>query len=246
MTTTHPYFDGAPHPMAISHAGDTDSSEHGGSLAAYRLAHEHEFRWFQVDVVPIGGGRLGSAHAVFGRKRAWEDLTIEQVSKEVGRDVTTLNDLLDEFPDVKFNVEVKSRRAEAAVTALLEQPGAIGRVCISSPFHRGMSRRLRKRFGDSVCLAAPLADGGLIGLPLWPFRRVRHDTAQVWLPMIRSRKLVARVRTTGMRFQIWTANSATAIDRAVALGVTGIITDRHELLRDRLVDAGLWSEEVEP
>lgn len=240
----HPYFDGAPLPIAISHAGDSDSGHHNGSRQAYRLAYEHGFRWFQVDVVTIGGGgtgdQLASGHTVFGRNRAWESMSIEEISASVGREVPLLADLLAEFDDVKFNVEVKSRRAEAALRDLLRQPGVIERVCISTPFHRGLSRRLRHEFGDEVCLAAPLVDGGLVGTSLVPFGRIRHDVCQVWLPLARSRRQVQRVLQQGMRFQVWTANSVTAIDRCVRLGVTGIITDRHAMLRQRLVDVGKW------
>ncbi len=240
QSTIHPYFDGAPSVMAMSHAGDSDTGHHNGSLKAYELAHDHAFRFFHVDVVAIGGSELASAHAIFGRRRSWEKCSIEEVSAEVGRQVSTLSSLVNALPDGRWNIEVKSRRAEYALIQLLEQPGVIDRVCVSSPFHRGMSRRLRQRFGNAVCLAAPLLDGGLLGLPIWPFRRVRHDAVQVWWPTVWSGTLVKRVVATGTRFQVWTINSPKRIDRMLALGVTGIITDRHQLLRDRLTIKGVW------
>lgn len=240
-TRLHPYFDGAPSPIAISHSGDTDSGARAGSRDAYRLAYENGFRWFQVDVVLIGGDQLVSAHTVFGRRRAWENLSIEEVSASAGHEVSLLSDLLDEFDDVKFNVETKSRCTESALRSLFARPGVLERVCLSTPFHRRLSRRFRHEYGDDVCLAAPLIDGGLIGVELVPFRRVRHDVCQVWLPLARSRRVVERALRRGMRFQVWTANSVKAIDHCLHLGVSGIITDRHKLLRQRLRDTGRWS-----
>lgn len=237
----HPYFDPDGPPLAISHAGDTDHGDPGGSVTAYQRAADVGFRWFQVDVVAIGHGDLASAHAVTGRKRRWESMSIAEVSEATGHPVPTLAQLLDGFPGAHWNIEVKSRAVLDGLLPLLRRPGVLDRVCVSAPFHRGIVRRLRSEFGDAICLCAPLVDGGLFGFPLWPFRRTRADAVQVWWPLLRSRRLVARVRSRGLGVQVWTVNTPTRADRLLDWDVTGLITDRHEMLRDVHAARGWWA-----
>lgn len=238
----HPYFDPDGPPLAISHAGDTDHGDPAGSLAAYRRAAEQGFRWFQVDVVAIGEGQLVSQHAVFGRRRAWEGLDPEAVGEIVGHPVPTLVDLIEAFPDGHWNIEVKSTAVLPGLLDVLGAPGVLDRVCVSAPFHRSISRRLRDEFGERVCLCAPLVDGGLIGLPLTGWHRIRHDAVQVWSPLARSRWLVGRVRSRGVGFQVWTVNRRRRARRLLAWDVTALITDRHALIADEFRARGWWPD----
>ena len=229
-------------PLAISHAGDTDHGDPACSAAAYRRARDLGYRWFQVDAVAIGGGVLVAQHAVAGRRRSWEHLDVATVSARAGRPVATLEALLAQFPDACWNIEVKARVTIPGLVDLLRRPGVLERVCVSSPFHRSIGRALRAEFGDRVCLCAPLVDGGLLGLPLWPFGRVRHDVVQVWWPLVWSRRVIARVRSRGLMFQVWTVNPTRRAHRLLRWGATGLITDRHEALRDGYRTLGCWPD----
>ncbi|MCB1005854.1 MAG: hypothetical protein KDB35_16850, partial [Acidimicrobiales bacterium] len=117
-------------------------------MAAYRRARALGYRWLQVDAVAIGDGVLVAQHAVAGRRRSWEHLDANAVSDHAGRPVATLEALLGEFPDVCWNVEVKSRATLAGLVRLLREPGVLDRVCVSSPFNRSIGRALRAEFGD--------------------------------------------------------------------------------------------------
>lgn len=236
----HPALQRFDLPLAVSHAGDTDHGDPAGSVAAYRRARELGYRWLQVDAVAIGDGVLVAQHAVAGRRRSWEHLDAAGVSDLAGRPVATLEALLAECPDVCWNVEVKSPATLAGLVRLLRRPGVLERVCVSSPFHRSIGRALRAEFGDRVCLCAPLLDGGLLGVPLWPFGRVRHDVLQVWWPLVWSRRVILRARSRGAMFQVWTVNRPRRARRLLRWGATGLITDRHEALRDVYREQGCW------
>jgi glycerophosphoryl diester phosphodiesterase len=211
-------------PYVISHFGETSGGASRGSLEAYRQALAGGGRWIQVDVVAVGGGTLVSSHAVFGRRRAWEHLAPHQIEDDHGAP-PTLASILAELPDALVNIEVKSRRVFDGLVAVLSEPGVLERVCVSTPFHRGMSRELRARFGDAVCLCAPLFDGGLTGFRLVPWGRVRHDVIQIWWRLLVSRWVVHRATRRGHTVQVWTVNRAARARRLCRWGVTGLITD---------------------
>ena len=238
----HEFFDNDGFPVAMSHGGDDHQPGlRTGTLPAYQRAHEIGFRHFQVDVVLIGDGRLVSMHAVTGRKRRLEHLDLEQVIATVGHEVTAVDELVERFDDVRWNFEIKSKHALAALIDLIERYGLQRRCCVGAPFSTPILRRVRHRFPD-IATCTSLREGSLIGRPLLPTRNRGGDTVQMWWPMILGDWMLRPARTRGQRFQVWTVNDVDRAARLLDLGATGLITDDHEELRDFLRQRNAWKE----
>jgi glycerophosphoryl diester phosphodiesterase len=45
---------------------------------------------------------------------------------------------------------------------------------------------------------------------------------------------VRRARAAGLDLYVWVVNDVSAFDRLVAWGITGVVTDRPDLLRSRI------------
>ena len=54
------------------------------------------------------------------------------------------------------------------------------------------------------------------------------------------RGFVDRAHASGRQVHVWTIDERAEIEEMLALGVDGIITDRTDVLREVLLERGLW------
>jgi len=242
MGAVHPFYDNGGRIVAISHAGDSTTGARPGSIAAYQAARELGYRYFQIDVIKIGGNELVSGHAILGRKFSWENQSFESL-RASGQQIDRVADIIEAIPDGRWNLEIKSAAAESALAELLRnQPSRDARFGISAPFNRRILKRMRAEFGVSLCTNASLLEGGLVGVPLLPLATQHADAMQVFFPIVRWRSIIARNRAAGIQFQAWPVNSRSEMSRLLDLGIRGLITDDHHLLRDVLIERGEWDQ----
>lgn len=176
---------GEVHGWFASDLGRVVMSHHGGkppgTLTGYQTAYDElQFRWFQLDVVPIRDD-LVALHSLFGRRWGFGRLPLAAVRKRLGYDVVTLTELIQEgvMPEARWNVEVKSRSALPLLKDILRDSDAVPRVMISAPFHPSIGRELRDMFGDDLPLAAPVVEGGALNVRL-RCSGVRYDCRQLY------------------------------------------------------------------
>jgi len=241
MSSIHPFYENGGNVVAISHAGVTSGGAKAGSLDAYLAARELGFRYFQIDVIKVGA-ELVSHHAVWGRRIGWEPKTVDGL-RAAGHVVERVADIVEAIPDGRWNLEIKNRKAEQPLIEYLRtQEDVVHRFGVSAPFHRRLLGRLRAEFGNELCTNASLLEGSLIGVPLIP-QRVQHaDAMQVLFPLVRSRRVIDLCRAKGIQFQAWPVNGREAMERLLDVGVRGIITDDHELLREVLIERDEWEK----
>ncbi len=237
---THQFYDNGGYVVAMSHAGDSSAAP-ASSLAAYQAAFDLGFRYFQIDVVQVAGNELVAGHAITGRQRSWEGSTHSELLDQHPQ-LARVQDLIDAIPGARWNLEIKSSFARHALFELLaRQPNIHGRFAISAPFHGRILKAARQRFGNELCTSASLLEGSLVGQPLIPLSRQHADAVQIMYLLARSRKQIAKRTAEGIQYQPWPVNSEKEMDRLLDLGVTGIITDEHQLLKDVLQRKGLWA-----
>ncbi|WP_309485575.1 glycerophosphodiester phosphodiesterase family protein, partial [Streptomyces sp. WELS2] len=141
MTTPaprHPYLD-HPGPIAFAHRGGAaDGLEN--TVAQFRRAVELGYRYIETDVHATADGRLVAFH----------DATLDRVTDGAGRiadlpwaevrharvagrePVPLFEELLETFPGVRWNVDVKAEPALRPLLELVERANAWDRVCVGS------------------------------------------------------------------------------------------------------------------
>ena len=92
-----------------------------------------------------------------------------------GRPLPRLADLLDAFPDVRFNVDPKADSAVRPLVDLLRTRDALDRVCVASFSDRRL-RWVRAALGEHVCTAAGPRE---IRVALSQLAR----GAEIWIPV---------------------------------------------------------------
>ena len=131
------------------------------SLHAFKEAVALGYRYLETDVHATRDGVLLAFHdrvldRVTDRTGAIAELTYAEVAEARihGLDpIPRLSELLAEFPDARFNVDVKSPRAVALLAATIAEHEAYDRVCVAS-FGIRRLYELRRRLGWRVPSAA--------------------------------------------------------------------------------------------
>jgi glycerophosphoryl diester phosphodiesterase len=153
-----------------------------------------------------------------------------------------MEDLLEAFPDARFNIDCKSNAAVDALVAAIKRSNCGPRVCISA-FDDRRLRRLRVALGPGVCTSlgpAQIAALRFLG-------RTAGGGAAAQVPVKQGRvtlvdeRFVSGAHRRGLQVHVWTIDDADEMRRLLDLGVDGIMTDRPARLRDVLVERGEWS-----
>ncbi|MEU8591381.1 glycerophosphodiester phosphodiesterase [Streptomyces sp. NPDC048664] len=248
----HPYLD-HPGPIAFAHrGGDADGLEN--TLAQFRRAAAAGYRYIETDVHTTADGRLVAFH----------DSTLDRVSDGAGRirdlpwsvvrqarvagsePVPLFEELLDELPEVRWNVDAKAEPALLPLLEIIERRNAWDRVCVGS-FSEARLARAQRMAGPR--LATSYGTGGVLGLRLrsWgvPVALRRSAVAaqvpesQSGVPVV-DRRFVRTAHALGLQVHVWTVNEVDRMHRLLDLGVDGIMTDHIDTLRKVLEERGTW------
>jgi len=258
--TPHPWFIATRPHVVMSHHGRDSASAPDGSLRAILDAYELGYRWFRIDVLPVGMGarvasdvaadvdqgrgstpELISLHAVFGRRRGFTRAPLAEVRRRLGYDVPTLRELLDHpgLRDARWNVEVKSAVALEPLIATLKASPAVSRVMVSAPAHPRIVREVRETFGSLVAVSAPVVHGGSVGRVLL-HPRIAYDSMQVhrWFSASAQR----RHGQAGLPVQSWTLDDHRHLGRCIRTNCHPVVADSDDDTRRALEVLGAWPE----
>ena len=158
--------------------------------------------------------------------RAVKALTRAEIESTLGHQVPTLDEALARFPDLLWNVEIKTMDAVTPTVAVLKRLRA-ARLLITSFRHDAVAAVVRQLDADCGLLVAdkPLSLGGLIGRTE-PLPRLR---TLVWDFEILDEALVEDARRMGWSNFAYGMGTPEEHDACAALGLDGIITDHIEL-----------------
>ncbi|MER6122591.1 glycerophosphodiester phosphodiesterase [Streptomyces sp. NPDC001795] len=248
----HPYLD-HPGPIPFAHRGGAaDGLEN--TVTQFRRAVAAGYRYIETDV-----------HATADRKLvAFHDATLDRVTDGAGRiadlpwedvrqarvagsdPVPLFEELLEEFPEVRWNVDMKAEPALRPLLELIERTNSWDRICVGS-FSEARVRRAQRLAGPR--LATSYGIRGVLALRLrsWgiPVALRRSAVAaqvpesQSGIPVV-DHRFVRTAHAQGLQVHVWTINDADRMHRLLDLGVDGIMTDHIDTLRKVLEDRGTW------
>ncbi|MEU0785490.1 glycerophosphodiester phosphodiesterase [Streptomyces sp. NPDC006173] len=248
----HPYLD-HPGPIPFAHrGGSADGLEN--TLTQFRRAVDAGYRYIETDVHATADGRLVAFHDVSldrvtdGAGRIadlpWEDVRRARVA---GREpVPLFEELLETFPEVRWNVDVKAEPALLPLLDLIGRTDAWDRVCVGS---FSEARVVRAQHLAGPRLATSFGTRGVLNLRLrsWGVpAAVRRSAIAAQVPETQSgvpvvdRRFVRAAHARGLQVHVWTVNEPQCMHRLLDLGVDGIMTDHIDTLRKVLEDRGTW------
>ncbi|MFK0118161.1 glycerophosphodiester phosphodiesterase [Streptomyces sp. NPDC090994] len=254
MTTPirHPYLD-HPGPIAFAHRGGAaDGLEN--TLRQFRRAVETGYRYIETDVHATRDGKLVAFH----------DATLDRVTDGTGRiaglpwsevsharvagsePLPLFEELLETFPEVRWNVDVKAEPALLPFLNLVGRTNSWDRVCLGSFSEARVARaqrlagpRLATSYGTRGVLGLRLCSWGVPGAPRRPAVAAQVPEAQSGIP-VADHRFVRAAHARGLQVHVWTVNEPERMHRLLDLGVDGIMTDHIDILRKVMEDRGVW------
>lgn len=254
-----PFFD-VPF-IAMAHRGGAAIKANRGrenTIHAFRTAVRYGYRYLETDVHATADGRLIAFHddrleRVTDRSGVVANLPWSEVSRAriSGRDpIPLLSEALEEFPDVRFNIDIKADQAIDPLVEVINRQQAWERVCVAS-FSQKRVQRFRKRMGRPVALGTGMS--GVATLRFIPVGSrwvspvigcalqlpISHRVLGMTLPIV-TPALIRRAHKVGAKVHVWTVDDAAAMNRLIDMGVDGLIADRIDVLAAVLKARRLW------
>ncbi|MFE0922156.1 glycerophosphodiester phosphodiesterase [Streptomyces nigra] len=248
----HPYLD-HPGPLPFAHRGGAADGLENTALQ-FRRAVEQGYRYIETDVHTTRDGRLVAFH----------DATLDRVTDGAGRiadlpwaevrqarvagrePVPLFEELLETFPEVRWNVDLKAEPALRPFLELIERANAWDRVCVGS-FSEARVVRAQRLAGPR--LATSYGTRGVLNLRLrsWGVpAALRRSAVAAQVPEAQSgvqvvdHRFVRTAHARGLQVHVWTVNDPERMHRLLDLGVDGIMTDHIDTLRKVMEDRGVW------
>lgn len=255
-----PFFAGAGF-AAFAHRGGATYAPNIGrenTEHAFDEAVELGYRYLETDVHASADGVLFAFHdarldRVSGHSGRIEELTAAEIAEvRIGGvdPVPRLADLLERFPDARFNIDAKAANAVGPLAEEIRRHVAEGRVCVAS-FGAGRLSRLRRLLGPGVASSVSAVGVALYAFLPWLARRLPIPGHALQMPEhqrifgLRVRVLrpsvVSAAHGSGKQVHIWTVDDPESMNRLIDLGVDGIFTDRIDTLKTVLEQRGLWN-----
>ena len=238
------YFDPPP-PRVLAHRGlATEAPEN--TLLAFANAAAVGTAYIETDVHVSSDGVAVVSHdpslaRVAARKVDVAQLTMDELRRidlGYGQGFASLEEALDAFPDLRFNVDVKVAGAVTPTVAALERTRAASRVLLTS-FSDGRRRRLGALVPDAVTSAgrAGVIRSGLAALVgrRGAMERALRGAAALQVPervgpvRLVTRRFVGAAHRAGAEVHVWTVNDPADMTRLLDLGVDGLVTDRADV-----------------
>lgn len=217
--------------LLLAHRG-YHASHPENTMAAFAAATRLGVDGIETDVRVSADGEPVIMHdRVTPRTRAVAELTRREIEHDVGHPVPLLAEVLDAFPGVLWNVEIKNVEALPATLAVLERYIGKRRLFVTSFRHDVVFAIARQIDVDCGLLLAhrPLDVGAIIaGCAAQPRVKVI-----VWDYNIIDAAVLQAVEQAGWRNYVYGAVAPAEHQRCAQLGLAGLITDYPQYILSR-------------
>jgi glycerophosphoryl diester phosphodiesterase len=251
----HPYL-ALEHPLRLAHRGSR-SLWPENTLPAFQGAVDLGYRYVETDVrltldevvVVFHDETVDRVTNGTGRVRDWPLAELRLLDaaygfiaadgfphRGSGVAVPTLEEVLLTWPAVHFNIDIKDRRIEWHVADVVKRLGREDSTLIGA-FSDVRVNRYRRILGERAATSAGPATAAAMWLASRVGAHVRSPVVAYQLPFDArvapiDGKLVDAVHRAGAQIHAWTVNEPADMERLLAMGVDGIVTDRPDLLNE--------------
>jgi glycerophosphoryl diester phosphodiesterase len=234
------------------------------TMPAFERALEIGVDALEMDVQCTRDGHLIVAHddtatRTTGRPVAWADLDLAEVGRLdagwgfvapggarpfAGHGIVapTFERVLDAFPGVRINVDLKGARAVALMLELVQRKRAADRVTLASFRLRTLVAARRRGFAGETALSQGEV-ASLLGLPAMLWRQLPFTGTAAQVP-VRAGALrfdraafIAKCHSIGLRVDFWTIDDRDQAARLLELGADGIMTNDPGAIRSLFASA---------
>jgi glycerophosphoryl diester phosphodiesterase len=250
----HPWFEGVAKPRVLAHRGLVIPEDAAGgiaenSFAAVAAAHSAGAEYIESDCHLTADGVVVLFHdddlsRVTGDPRRVADVTSRELEALMSTrgGLITLQQALETFPSVRFNLDVKAELAAEPVGRTVAAHGervlltsfsdARRRAALAAAQETGGGIRPATSAGTGtiarVLAAVASRSDRLVARALGAVDALQVPERQGRLRIV-SPRLIDAAHRHGVEVHVWTVNSPDDMRRLVTMGVDGIVTDRADV-----------------
>jgi len=236
-------------PLYIGHRGGGGRHVPENTIAAFTAGRSAGATVLETDLRLTRDGRVVPIHDPELHRVAGIDRPVSRVEYQDISDVSLIDahgdvhersgiplfsDVLEHFPDVAFNIDIKSTEPLLLdrVLEVIRRADATNRVCLAS-FSPTVMRRIRRNAPHISVSMHPgevrrfLLSPRLVG----PRARALQVPPRYGVIRIVTPATVRRAHARGIEVHVWTINDPPEAARLRAIGVDGIITDDVAAIR---------------
>ena len=213
------------------HRGDT-SIFLENTIEAFQSAISLGYQYLETDLRETSDGKIITFHDPNLKRITGANITISETkfsdirmrrlpSREI---IPTIDELLEEFPDSFFNMDLKVNQIEEKVLKKINSHNALERVCLGS-FN---SKTIKKINSLEPKI---LTSMGISQVIMYKFFQKKNISKLIQIPTrwngikVITKKFIDRLHNDGLKVHVWTVNKETEMQSLIDLGVDGIMTD---------------------
>ena len=242
IDNVHPFFEGF-HFFGFIHRGGAEEATEN-TLEAFQHSADMGFIFMETDIQGTKDGEVVIFHdhdlsRMANINKKIEELTykeVKQIELVGGGRISSLNELLSSFPNLRFNIDFKTANTIDKGVEIIKQHKAISRVCLAS-FSSSRLKKIRKLAGPDSCSSMDQLEVvyQLLKSINLPSPRVYGFCAQVptsqWGIPIVTKRFIDYAHKKNKFVHVWTIDTESEIEKLIELGVDGVMTDRPSVLQ---------------
>ena len=213
------------------HRGDT-SIFLENTIEAFQSAVSLGYLYLETDLRETSDGKIITFHDPNLKRITGANITISETkfsdirmrrlpSREI---IPTIDELLEEFPDSFFNMDLKVNQIEEKVLKKINSHNALERVCLGS-FNSKVIKKINS-LEPKI-----LTSMGISQVIMYKFFQKKNISKLIQIPTrwngikVITKKFIDRLHNDGLKVHVWTVNKETEMQSLIDLGVDGIMTD---------------------
>jgi len=193
---------------------------------------------------PVSAYTLGELRRLDAGYRFTTDGGTSLPFRGAGLSIPTLREVFERYPAVRLNIDLKESTPERELRlwALIQDLAAAERTLVASGDLHAPIVRFRALCGGRVATSASEREIRRFLLATWcgaaRLMRPAYDALQVpetWHGVrVVSPRVIAAAHRLGLDLHVWTVDERAAMDRLLAWGVDGLMSDRPDVLAEAL------------
>ena len=232
--------------VALSHRGNSNKHVEN-SFEAFKSVVDMGFEYIETDLRKTLDNEIVTFHdrdlkRLFNINLKVENLTFAEINKFFSAKnckLLTLKEALINFPQTKFNIDLKSKEVIKETINIVKELKAFERVCFAS---------FNSSHTDEVLTDNPSAvvSMGMKDVAYFKFfNYLRKDSKILQVPLnwkginILNSKLIRKAKDKDLFVHVWTINDRESITKLMDMGVHGIVTDKPELIMEIMKEKNL-------
>ena len=247
----HPFFQDYNFYGFVHSGGDEIETEN--TLEAFKYSSDLGFVYIETDVQATKDGKVVIFHdsnlrRLAGLNKKVNELTLEEIRSVdllQGGKIPLLSETLDLFPELRFNIDIKTEDALNETIKIVKDMTALNRICLAS-FSSKRLEKIRKIAGPKACTSSGQMEifkmmCKSLGLPAknTPGHCAQVPVSQWGVPVI-TKKFIKTAKSLNKLVHVWTIDDQETMNKLIDLGVDGLMTDKPSILKKALIARDLF------